>query len=93
MEYELVDNYAEITYLELFGNYRVYYGGKTYHFPNNDSYSMFYGKTKKFDTIEECHKFCESIGATIIKEYCIHHPLSKGLPDCRSISPTLHKYL
>ena len=90
---EVVDNYAEITFLELFGNYVVEYGGKTYRNIEKDSYTMFYGKTKKFETLQECYDFCKEIGATIIKEFCIHHSLAHGLPDCRAISPTLHRNL
>lgn len=88
---ELVENYAEITYVALFDNYWVEYGGRTYL--NDGRYTMFDGKRKKFATLNEAKDFCKEVGATIVKEFKIDHPLAHGLPDCRAIRPDIQKYL
>ena len=86
---EAINNYAEITYLALFDSYWVEYGGRAYL--KDGHYYMFDGKRKKCATLQEARDFCKEMGATVVKEFTVDHPLAHGLPDCRAIGPDMHR--
>ena len=83
MEYKQVNGYARITYIALFDEYVVEYGGRAYE--TEHGHCMFGGSKKKFAALSECESFCSSIGATIVDKEVLDHPLAHGLPDCRAI--------
>lgn len=94
MEYEKLEGkFAKIIYLALFDKFVVNYGGDAYYFPRTKRYQLFNNKTKTFATKKECLDFCSENHLAVLGEELIDHPLAHGLPDCRAISPTMHKYL
>ena len=94
---EIVEgNFGTITYISLFDYmhfegrfpYIVNYSNKAYYIPTKDEYQLAQPiKSKGFETRKECANFCQDNGVEIIDEINVNHPLSKGIPDARSIKP------
>lgn len=95
--YELIKGkFGEVTYLELFDKYILEYGNEVYYSPYNNNYQHFGNQgweRKSFKDYKDLKTFCLTNGIKIIKTHQINHSLAKGLPDCRSISDDMAKYL
>ena len=97
---EIVEgSFGTITYFELFDYsdfqgrfpYVVNYSNKAYYNPIKDTYQLErHTKSEGFKTYKECLDFCQENGIKIINVFNIKHPLSKGIPDTRSIKPWSH---
>lgn len=96
--YEKITGYfGEVTYLGLTREYILEYGSEAWFCPETNNYSHFPNQNwrkKKFSSLADLKSFSDNEGIQIVnKMHMLHHPLERGLPDCRAISDDMYKYL